>query len=182
VVPVSEDGGGSRASIALVAVGAILVALFAIATIGGAPADTGGAMSVSQFLVARDAGTIGDAQVRVEGFWTNRSVGHSCAPPLANPGELEIYCHDGEYGITELAEPILVMTADFVVTEARGPHLTPWFEDALWRQVDAPIDAPPLPILVRGHVNDARAAQCQPAARELCADRLVVDDVLELRR
>ncbi len=181
-MPVSEDGGGARASIALFAVGAILVALVAIAAISSRPGDSARPLSVSQFLAARDAGTIGDAQVLVEGYWTNRGIGHSCAPPLANPGELEIYCHDGEYGITELAEPILVMTADFVVTEARGPHLTPWFEDRLWREVDTPYDAPPIPILVLGHVNDDRAVACQPAAAELCANRLVIDDVLELRR
>jgi hypothetical protein len=181
-VPVSEDGGGSRASVAIVAIGAILVSLFAIAAISGTPSDSDGALSVSQFLAARDARTIGDARVPLEGFWTNRSVAHSCAPPLANPGELEIYCHDGEYGITELAEPILVMDADFVVTEARGPRLTPWFEDRLWREVDTPIDAPPMPIRVVGHVNDDRALACQPAAADLCSNRFVIDDVLELRR
>jgi hypothetical protein len=181
-VQVSEDGSGSRAAIALVTVGVIVVALVAIAAIGGAPADTGEAMSVSQFLAARDAGTIGEGQVRLQGFWTNRSVAHTCAPPPVSPGELELRCRDGQYGITELPEPIRVMNADFVVTEARGPHLTPWIEDRLWSEVDTPIDAPPTAILVLGHVNDPRALACQPAAAEMCAKRFVVDDVLDLRR
>ena len=39
---------------------------------------------------------------------------------------------------------------------------------------------PPVPIIVVGHFNDARAADCRQEARQLCRDRLVIDRIVQL--
>jgi len=107
------------------------------------------------------------------------------------PGELEINCHDGEFGITERDERI----AEFIETElpghevpqsrmvpAAGPFLTPWVPDGLWPQLqDVGRETPPVPIVVLGHLDDPRAENCRPEAVKLCRDRFVIDAVIELR-
>lgn len=147
-------------------------------------------MTVSEALRARDAGTLPDGRVAVHGYWTSTSIVHGCAPAFEAIGELELYCHDGEFGITERNEPIWVV--DFrtgqVTYTAEGPHLTPWIPDGLvgadglytlpmingqWY--------PPVPIVVLGHFDDPRAAECRPEARRLCRDRLVIDRIVRFR-
>jgi hypothetical protein len=59
------------------------------------------------------------ADVRLDGLGTQ-------------PGDLEIYCHDGEYGITERNEPAVVLTKDFRLVPATGPMLTPWIPNQDW--------------------------------------------------
>ena len=142
-------------------------------------------MTVSQVLAARAAGGLLEATVAVGGWWSNAQIGHSCAAPSGNPGELELYCSDGEFGITELDEPIEVVDAQGYVTPPSGPHLTPWFDSHI-PGVDElfllPIingqRYPPVPIVVVGHFDDPLAAQCRPEERKLCQDRLVVDRIV----
>jgi len=112
-------------------------------------------------------------------------VAHSCPAPDPFPaGDLEIYCHDGEWGITELDEPIMVIDVAGHWTVATVPHLTPWFPNDLVRASELfslPIingqRYPPIPIVVVGHFDDSRSEDCRPAARQLCLDRLVVDRI-----
>ena len=148
--------------------------------------------TVSQLLAARAAGKAKGGPYALRGYWTDRNVPHSCAPPHdGQPGELEINCDDGEWGITELDEPIrdLVIQRQANQTQiggppATGPHLTPWVpsihemtplfalprvNDQFW---------PPVPIVVTGHFDDPQAAQCRTQARQLCLDRFGLDHIV----
>jgi len=150
------------------------------------PIDYPGSLSVSEFIARRDAGQLGSDSIIVRGYWSDRSFGHSCTAPDSPPGDLEIRCHDGEFGITELDESIGTLTVEGRWIPAEGPAITPF--------VDPPLDErlfrlpyiheqwyPPVPIVVRGHMHDLRAADCRPFARELCRDRLVIDEIVEFQ-
>jgi hypothetical protein len=148
-------------------------------------------MSVSQVLDARAAGGLRNQPVAVGGFWSDGSVGLSCAAPVpwAQPGELELYCTDGLWGITELKEPVIVIDRDGYETPPSGPHLTPFIPNDLPGS-DGLFSLPRVngeryllvPIVVAGHFDDPRAAQCRPAARQICLDRLVVDKIAYFNR
>jgi hypothetical protein len=145
-------------------------------------------MSVSQVLDARAAGGLRNQSVAVGGYWSDgsRSVYVSCAAPVpwAQPGELELYCTDGLWGITELKEPVIVIDRDGYETPPSGPHLTPFIPNDLPGS-EGLYSLPRIngeryllvPIVVVGHFDDQRAAQCRPAATQLCLDRLVVDKI-----
>jgi hypothetical protein len=144
-------------------------------------------MSVSEALDAHAAGRLPRGRAAVSGWWTNGSIGHSCAAPIANPGELELYCHDGEFGITERDEPIFVvdLSSSVVTYQARGPHLTPFLSEdiaGIQQLFALPYvngqPYPPVPITVIGHFDDPRAAQCQPDKLQLCLDRLVLEQIV----
>jgi hypothetical protein len=144
--------------------------------------ETPDPMSVGQAITLRDSGQLGSSPFLLTGFWSDRSFGHGCAAPLGNPGELEIYCHDGEFGITEGAEPILTLTPDFRTVPATGPSLTPWMPERIAAQLVVPpvgdFSLPPTPIVVVGHFDDPRAADCRPDWRKLCRERLVIDSIV----
>jgi hypothetical protein len=147
------------------------------------PIDYPGSLSVGEFIERRDAGELASDSITVRGYWSDRSFGHSCTVPDSPPGDLEIRCHDGEFGITEQDEPIGTLTVDYRFIPAQGPAITPFVEDSLARRlVSLPFVHgqwyPPVPVVVRGHVNDPRAAECRPIARELCRDRLVIDEII----
>lgn len=177
--------------VGLVALGAVV----AVARFGPTPGtlapsttaaavDDPGAMTVSEVLAARAAGGLQSMSVTVEGYWSDRSVIHSCGAPEGQPGELELYCVDGEFGITELNEPIREYDADFQYTEATSPRLTPYVpnEPAFAPLFNLPFTNgqfyPPVPIIVGGHFDDPRSSDCRAEARQLCADRLVLERVV----
>ena len=145
------------------------------ATVDGLPV-----LTVGEVLAARAAGGLRNQAVAVGGYWSDRSSGHSC--PAQQTGDLEIYCHDGEYGITERDEPITVIDDNGHITRASVRHLTPWVPKAPsaslfnlpWTNGQP---YPPVPIVVVGHFDDPRAAECRPQARQLCRDRLVIDRI-----
>jgi hypothetical protein len=147
--------------------------------------DTPDPMTVGEAIARRDGGQLGSSPFLLTGFWSNRSFGHTCPLSAREPGDLEIWCHDGEFGITEGAEPILTLTPDFDVIPATGPYLTPWMPDAIVEQlVLQPVgdfSLPPTPIVVVGHFDDPRAADCRLEARQLCRDRLVIDSILSFQ-
>ena len=150
-----------------------------------APSSSIASMSVSEALDAHAAATLPDGEATIRGFWTNGSIRHSCVPPLEQPGDLEIYCYDGEFGITERDEPIMTIGDNGAVTYvATGPHLTPYLStDTLGTELMAGLSGdrrryPPIPIVFEGHFGDPRAADCRPEARQLCLDRFVVDRIL----
>lgn len=155
----------------------------ALTTVDGLPV-----MTISEAIAAHRAGTLPDGRAAIRGFWSNGAVGHSCAAATgANPGELELYCVDGEWGIAEQDEQMFVVDQfGYVTYQARGPHLTPWIPDGL-QGVEVLFGAhqingqpfPPVPIVVIGHFDDPRAAQCRPEARQLCLDRLVLERIVQ---
>jgi hypothetical protein len=142
-------------------------------------------LTVSEALSQHHGGTLADPVVIVRGFWSDSSTAHSCAAPDGPTGDLEIYCNDREFGITELDEPIQIVDPHGFVTQGVGPWLTPYLDQkvagiqalfSLPRVNDQRF--PPVPIIVAGHFDDPRAAECRPKARQLCLDRLVVDRVV----
>lgn len=141
--------------------------------------------TVSELQSARAAGNLAGGPIALRGYWTYLGFMHGCAVPDATPGELEIYCHDGEYGITERNEPALILTQDSTAVPAAGPMLTPWIpnEDWVLPLVSLlPVNGqpfPPVPIVVVGHLDDERAADCRPEQQQLCRDRFVIDRLLD---
>lgn len=147
-------------------------------TVDGVPVQ-----SVAEVLAARAAGSLGSEKVVLTGFWTDRTIAHSCGMPEEPFGELEISCHDGEFGITEREEPILRAERDGSFVAAEGPHLTPWVPEELrGRLFGLPsVDGkahPPVSIVVSGHFGDERAAECRSSARQTCLDRFVLDSIV----
>lgn len=147
--------------------------------------------SVSKLLDLRADGRIGGERVALRGFWSDRRQDYflSCIDPDSTPGELEIPCRDGTFGITERDEPIATLTEDADGTRlvrTDGPALTPFVEEALTERL---FDLPningqpylPVPIVVVGHFDDPRAADCRPESRQRCRDRLVLDEIVEFR-
>jgi hypothetical protein len=140
--------------------------------------------TVSELLDLRARGVIGGEPVALRGFWTDRTTFHSCTAPDSPPGELQIRCHDGESGITEQDAPIATWINPSQYTFHDGPKLTPFVSEALAQRLFTlpSINGqpyPPVPIVVIGHFDDPRAADCQPEARQLCRDRLVIDRIVE---
>jgi len=143
-------------------------------------------LTVSEVLAKRAAGELRNQPVALGGFWSTPPIDHSCTvPPSPPPGELELYCTDGESGITELDEWNAVFSPEGRMTPARGPHLSPYVLPAIslalyeHRVVDRR-RASPIPIVVVGHFDDPRAALCRPAAQDLCRDRFVIDRIVAL--
>jgi hypothetical protein len=146
--------------------------------------------TVTELLADRAAGRIGGEQVTLRGYWSNYpSVPYPSCVVAGDipPSKLEVlvYCADGLWGITELDEPM--NSFDLLsgqVTHAAGPHLTPYVDDAIRevlsnspriRDDDRFATVTPVPVVVIGHFDDARAADCRPGAAALCRDRLVID-------
>ena len=142
--------------------------------------------SVGQVLDRRRSGAIKGEPVALGGYWTDRTIGHSCAVVVPEPGVLELGCHDIEFGITERNEPILTFNPD-QIRPAAGPYLNPYIPEALLQPlVSLPIVGgqryPPVPIVVVGHFDDPRAIRCRPQFRQTCLDRFVVDRIVLFNR
>ena len=141
--------------------------------------------TVSELRTARAAGDVSGGPIALRGYWSYLGIAHSCVPPESPPGDLEIYCHDGEYGITERNEFAAALTKDSRVVPATGPLLTPWIPNEDWvvpLVTLLPVNGqpfPPVPIVVVGHLDDERAAECRPEQRQLCRDRFVIDGLVE---
>lgn len=149
------------------------------ATVDGLPV-----LTVSEVLAQRAAGELKGGPVALRGYWSDLNIVFMCAPPLGNLGVLEMYCPEGQFAISERDEPYLVLTQGNREIFASGPHLTPWMppDPAFVPLFSLPTingqQYPPVPIVVVGHFDDPRAAQCRPEARQLCRDRLVLDRII----
>lgn len=92
---------------------------------------------------------------------------------------------DREFGITELDEHIEVMDQHGYTTPGTGPWLTPFVNGDV-AGAQALFSLPyingqlftPVPIVVVGHFDDPRAADCRPKARQLCKERFVIDRIV----
>lgn len=121
-------------------------------------------------------------RIGLRGFWSDRTVMHSCAMVVHSETNLEGYCHDGEWGITERNEPILVWLPGGVRGHA-GPALTPWIPDTIAAKLfGLPIinkqQYTPVPIVVIGHIDDPRASECAENVRQICIDRFVIEELV----
>ncbi len=165
----------------------------AMASPNRATVDGLNVQSVSELLAARANGQAPGGPYALHGYWTNRTIMHSCGGLLSeSPGELELHCSDGDWGITEQDEEILrveITSQGGGVSIARyptsRPHLTPWVPSASDQQrLFSPALAngqfwPPVPITVIGHFDDPKAAECRPEARQLCLDQFVIDRIVD---
>jgi hypothetical protein len=134
-------------------------------------------LTVGQLLAQRAAGTLRGGPIALRGYWTNRYRPTPCPSPSPNPGTLQLYCADGEWGITERPEAILQVVHYYSSVPASGPHMTPYIPDDLDATLLGTVTftTPPVPIVVVGHLDDPRAADCVPADHQLCFDRFVID-------
>lgn len=138
--------------------------------------------SVGQVLDRRASGAIKGEPIALGGYWTDRTIVHSCAVVVPEPGVLELGCHDIEFGITERNEPILTFHPD-QIRAAAGAYLNPYIPRALQQGLfSLPVVGgqryPPVPIVVLGHFDDPRAIECRPQFRQMCLDRFVVDRIV----
>lgn len=163
-------------------------------SVASLPASVDGldVQTVSELIANRAAGRARGGPYALSGYWTNRNFGHSCAAPRGQPGDLELYCSDGEWGITERDEEILnVNFQSGRAIPAAGPHLTPWVpsradQERLFGWIEiGPSASPvplqawrPVPIVVVGHFDDPAAAACRPEALQICRDRFVIDRIV----
>jgi hypothetical protein len=137
--------------------------------------------TVSEALALRDAAELGSDPIVLVGYWTNRVVPHSCAAPPQPEGEIDVWCHDGESGITEANEAIGRLTNDDRFIPAESAHLTPYVPEAIARVLFGglmQLEFPPVPIVVRGHFDDPRAADCHETRQQSCRERFVIDEIL----
>lgn len=149
----------------------------------GPATPTPSGVTVTEAIALRDGGDLGSDPFTLEGYWSNRIIGHSCAAGPPNIGELELYCHGDEYGITERNEPVLEWERPARLILTDGPRLVPWMPDEIGNRLfTLPMigDAffPPVPIVVLAHFDDPRAADCREEARQACRERLVLDELL----
>jgi hypothetical protein len=140
--------------------------------------------SVSQLLDRRASGAIMGEPVALGGYWTDRTIGHSCAVVSPGLGALELGCHDLEFGVTEGDEPILTFLPTGQILPAAGPYLNPYVPEALQHPLfSLPIvngqRYPPIPIVVVGHFDDPQANECRAQARQACLDRFVIDRIVQ---
>jgi len=183
LVVVIAVGGGSSAPLPPLSSDWTLTAVSPSTTV--APVQTTvdrlAVQTVSELLASRAAGEARGGPFALRGYWTTRYSLHSCVPPGGGqPGDLEIWCHDGEWGITERDEPIRFVDQTGRVKPAEGPHLTPWIASTDARERLGTLPRPnwtPVPIVVVGHFDDALAADCRPEARQECLDRFVIDRI-----
>jgi len=151
------------------------------ALVDGQPVRT-----VSQAIADRDAGRLGSTSFQLGGYWTVRNSLASCPMPLESPRDLEWQCLGYVAGITERYEAILTPVYGVQSSTTRGPDgpsLQPWIPASLTdRLVNGVIAAnwelSPMPIVVVGHFDDPRAAQCHPDQQAQCREELVLERVL----
>lgn len=144
-----------------------------------------GVLTVSQAIDRLTSGRAGSERVTIGGFWSDASVRHGCAAPKERPGVLELYCTDGEFGITERNEPIEVIDPHGLVTPGTGPSLSPFVDQSVpgastlfgLPQINGQ-PYPPVPIVVVGHFNDPRWKDCRAEAQPRCKARLVIDSIV----
>ena len=137
--------------------------------------------TVSRAIAARDAGDLGGKAIALGGYWSASGAAWSCPAPNHQTADLELYCQDGAFGITERYESILVLIHNGNMTTSRGvtgPHLSPWVPVELQPRLLSQTTPAPVPILVLGHFRDPQAGQCVAEVRQVCLDRFVIESIL----
>jgi hypothetical protein len=137
--------------------------------------------TVSKAIRERDAGLLGSATIALGGYWSASGAAWSCQAPMHDPVDLELYCQEGAFGITERYEPIMNIITNGMMTSmtvTSGPHLSPWIPADLQERLLTDLQREPIPIVVLGHFDDGRAAACVPEVRQTCRNRFVVDSIL----
>lgn len=137
--------------------------------------------TVSRAIAERDAGHLGSTTIALGGYWSWSGAAWSCPYPGHQPADLELYCQDGAFGITEQYESIMVVISNGNMTTSRGatgPHLSPWIPPELQQRLMGQLTRAPVPIVVLGHFNDSKAAECVAEVRQTCRNRFVLESLL----
>ena len=159
--------------------------------------ETFDVLTSAQILDGRADGTLGNGRVDAWGFFSDfRSAtdlqGNPIDPCPSPAAVLELGCQDVRQGVAETDALIGGFSEDGLWTPdpAAGAVLHPYWPPDVLRDdaearglfASAPEDphSPRIPslILINGHFDDPRAADCSVDASPPCVDRFVVDDVI----
>ena len=130
-------------------------------------------MTVAQAVAAIDAGNLASTDLLAVEGWLHGGLADlvSCVPPAGDPTPLEFTCGSGLLALTDTAG-------------AGGTSLTPRVLDGFtapdWMKASTGPSGspePPTKVILVGHVHDARAALCSPAAKAACEKVYVLDQV-----
>jgi hypothetical protein len=142
-------------------------------------------LTVTQGLAARDSGRAGPHAIG--GWFSMESVPHSCPATLVAVSPLEEFCHPEHWGLAELPEPVIeqrvTRNGDTTSTELKvGIASGPWIQPVL--EFQEPIfpagvtdTTLPVAVVLIGHFDDHRAADCPMDQVEACRRRFVATSV-----
>ena len=172
------------AVVAIILIAATLVACASTPAPTAEPTPAPPGFTVTEAIALRDAGELWFGPFcALNGYWSNHIIRHTCGVGSPNMGELELGCYDHEYKSQSGTNPSPTGSSSASWSLTEGPRLVPWMQDAIANQLfglpkigDAFF--PPVPIVVRAHFNDPRAADCRAEARQACRDRLIIDALL----
>jgi hypothetical protein len=146
------------------------------------------AFTVSQLLDGRTTGSIGSDPVILVGWYSDfrGSVQDSC--PLPTGADLELGCLDERQGVLDTDAGVGTFVDGSWVPKGE-PVVHPYWPPAISSDpgvaallaVTPPGSSRPRPIfvLLRGHFDDPLAAACGADTADACADRFVVDEVIQ---
>jgi hypothetical protein len=146
------------------------------------------AFDVVQLLAGRAEGTIGQGPVVLFGSYSDLRGWDGDPCPSASTVTLEIGCLDRRQGLVA-GDELVGSIVDGRWVPTSGPVVHPYWPETiranprvrdLFALVPAnPDEAVPIFVLLTGHFDDVRAAACPVDASPACADRFVVDDVIQ---
>ena len=148
------------------------------------PSLADGAMTVSELVDARRRGEIAGETVLLRGFWSDRATPIDCSEIPGPSADLESWCGQYGRGIAEFDEPIWTEVQGDL-KPALGPVLRPFVEPDLRESLPSREDdqgrlIPPTPIVLAGHFDDERAADCLRYMQPECMERFVIDRIVEV--
>jgi hypothetical protein len=132
-------------------------------------------ITVAQATALAQAGQLNGRDVAVAGWYV--SMAPSCPYPGPYVGELEDWCSMAAFSDTQAGAQICVQTGNGMSCSGFGQEsMAPWLmTDTLGDPADQGVT--PVPIVVIGHTDDARARQCRPGTETQCARDFVADRV-----
>lgn len=141
--------------------------------------------SVGEAIAADRRRELDGRAVAIAGYfsWDQRSYFTCGAWPKEEPGELELYCFEGQWALAEQDESIVRPDQGDPAFRYpfRGPSLIPHLPPLLtsaqgWPQDEAfAVGRRAAPVVFIGHFRDPRARLCRPEAIDSCGERFVVD-------
>lgn len=137
-------------------------------------------ITVAAAMSARDAGVAGPFAVV---GWYSEAPMHSCPAPFREVNPLELYCHQGDWALSDRREAAVTVkvtrAGDMTSIEVRGNNLVgPWLQP-VYEGADS-LAGPGEPwkpslVVVVGHFRDPSAVTCPLEIRQACMDRFVID-------
>lgn len=123
-------------------------------------------------------GKLDGRDVAVAGYWAELEL--PCPYPGSYVGALESWCRSAGFADTPNGAKACVEMGTQACSGPDEDSIAPWLmSDALGNPdySGGPTDVKPIPIVVIGHTDDARARQCRPGTEAQCARDFVADRV-----